>query len=138
MAQVTTKIVGQGDANFILHVSLESDGVSGELEDYVLLDPTEFTPALPASPAVRIMTIWYSTVWFDIVLKYGGLAPRAVWTLARDGPGKFDFTKIGGLSDYSTDPPSDRDGKLLISTSDFGTPGAIGHLVIAVKKSRKA
>ena len=135
MSQVTTRVIGQGGANFVLHVSLASDGVEGELDNYVLVDPATFIPPLPRQPALRIMQIWSSMVWFDIVIKYGGLVPRPAWTLARDTTNYIDFRVFGGISDDGQPPPSDDNGKVLISTNGFEAAGSQGNLVIAFRKS---
>ena len=81
MAQVTTRKVVEGLNNLVLHVFMQSDGVSGELSNYVLLSPSDLEPPLKALPTFRIMQIWYSMVWFDITFLFGGATPRPVWTL---------------------------------------------------------
>jgi hypothetical protein len=135
MAQVTTRKVVEGLNNLVLHVFMESDGLSGELDNYVLLSPADLIPPLPATkPTFRIMRVWYSMVWFDITFKYGGLQPRPVWTLARDAANYLDFRSFGGISDYGTEPPSDQTGKLLISTNGFAAAGSQGSMTIEFRK----
>jgi hypothetical protein len=113
---------------------MESDGVSGELEDYVLLTPADLEPPLAANPALRIQRVWYSFNQFDATLKFGGIAPMPVWVLARASNTEFDFTRFGGISDYNTVPPADKNGQLLISTTGYGPLGAQGSLVFEFRK----
>lgn len=135
MAQVTTRKVVEGLNNLVLYVFLESDGVSGELDNYVLLAPSDVDPPLKnTKPTFRIMRVWYQMVWFDIVLKYGGIAPRPVLALARDADTYADFRSFGGVSDWGTSPPSDQDGKLLISTNGFSQAGSQGSLILELRK----
>ena len=132
MAQVTTRTLAQGESKLLLHVWLESDG-SGELSDHVLVSPDELVPKLDLSPTLRILQVWHSFVWFDAVLKFGGLVPRPFWAFARDAKGHFDFRHFGGICDYSSVPPSDDNGKILLSTNGF-TLGSQGSLVIEFRK----
>ena len=128
---ITTKKIGEGPNHLVLHVFMQSDGA--ELDNYVLLAPSDLNPALPVKPALRIMRVWYGFSWFDVTLKFGGITPRPVWTLPRDIQ-EFDFTIFGGIKDVTTSPPSDQDGKILISTNDFAPAGSQGSLVIEFRK----
>ena len=132
MAQVTTRRLGEGDSKLILHAFLESDG-TGELADHVLISPADLVPPLALSPTLRILQVWYSFVWFDVVLKFGGIVPRHAWTLARDAKGHFDFRHFGGIADNKTVPPSDDNGKILLSTNGFEL-GSQGSLIIEFRK----
>ena len=133
MAQVTTRKVVEGSTNLTLHVFLQSDG-SGELENFVLVNPVDLSPAMPAAPSMRIMKIWSQLVWFDVSISYGGIVPRPVWVVARDTASHVDFRCFGGLTDYASSPPSDQNGRVLISTSGF-VLGSQGSLVIEFRKS---
>ena len=132
MAQVTMRNLSQGEGKLMLHVWLDSDG-SGELSNQVLVSPADLVPKLELSPTLRILQLWYSFVWFDAVLKFGGIVPRPVWALPRDARGHFDFRHFGGFSDSATVPPSDDNGKILLSTNGF-TLGSQGSLVIEFRK----
>ena len=135
MSQVTTRIVVEGPSHLVLHAFLESNGYDGELDNHVLLSPVDLTPKKTADePALRIMQVWYSMVWFDVVLKFGGIVPRPVWTLTRDSQNHIDFRAFGGASDYGPLPPSDQNGKLLISTNGFAPIGSQGSLVLELRK----
>ena len=130
---IIKNVLADGPTNFVLHIFMEQDGgLGGELEDYVLVDPVDY--GLPKSPTLKIQKAWHSLVWFDLTLKFGGLVPRAVWTFARDTGPEVDFCHFGGLSDRGTPPPSDDNGKVLISTNGFDQIGSQGTLVLAFRK----
>lgn len=123
----------KGNVNTVLHVILEQDGgLGGELDNYVLIDPVDF--GLPKSPTLRIMSIRWSLVWFDVAIKFGGIVPRPAWFLPRDSGNHLDFHDIGGLVDRGQPPPSEDNGKVLISTNGFATLGSQGALLIAFRK----
>lgn len=131
---VTTRKVVEGPTNLILHVFLESNGVDGELVNYPILSPSECVPVLANQPSMRVVRIWYSMVWFDITFSWGGLVPRPFWTIARDTVTCVDFEKFGGMIDYATVPPSDDNGKLLITTNNFEPAGSQGSLALEIRK----
>ena len=134
MAQVTTRKLEEGPRNLVLHVFFESDGVSGELDNHVLLPPKDFSPAQEAKPTLRIVQVWYALVWFDVVLKFGGIVPRPALVLARDHGPNQDFCHFGGIADTDTVPPSDNNGSLLVSTNGFAQAGSQGSLILALRK----
>lgn len=136
MTQVTTRKIVEGPSHLVLRIGLLSDGVSGELDDYVILSPTELNPPrLANAPAFRIMQIWWGLVWFDATFKFGGLTPRPVWTVTRDNDSHIDFRSFGGLLDYAEIPPADYDGKLLLSTNGFAAAGSQGSIIIELRKT---
>lgn len=135
MPQVTTTKVVEGAANLIIRVDLLNNDASGELDNYVILSPSDCVPPRSNNkPNFRIMQIWYGMVWFDVVLKYGTLSPEPIWTLTRDSGNFIDFRGFGGVVDTETNPPGDENGKLVISTNGFSAPGSQGHLIIALRK----
>lgn len=130
---VTKKILVEGTSKLVVHLLLEGDG-EGELVNYPVLDPTvDFNPNLPAYTQVSIAQIWCSMVWFDIVLGFNALNPKKLWTIARDAAHYHDFRYFGGLKDQAG---TDHDGKLLLSTSGFDTPGSVGSIVLELKKNK--
>ena len=134
MAQfVTTKLV-EGPANLVLHTVFLSDGVEGELENAILLSPADLDPPLSASPHLIVMEVWYSMVWFDIVLSWGDVVPRPFLVLARDTNVTNCFHRFGGVPDKGTTPPAGQNGNLLISTNGFAPAGSQGSLTIEFRK----
>ena len=122
-----------GGQNFVLHVFMEQDGApDGELKDFVLVDPDDY--GLPKSQTLRIVEAWHSFAWFDVTLKFGGLVSRPVWTFTRDADNHVDFKGFGGLRDRGDPPPSDDNGKVLLSTNGFAPIGSQGTLVLAFRK----
>ena len=134
MSQVTIRKIVEGSAHVVISVQLVSNGVDGELSNYVIFSPSDCNPPLVAKPAFRIMQLWYGAAWFDMVLSFGGLVPRPAWTIARDGDSHLDFRNFGGLIDYNEVPPPDYNGDLLLSTSGFAPIGSEGSLVIELRK----
>lgn len=130
---ITKTVLSGGASNLVLHIHLEQDGaLGGELENHVIVDPADY--GLPKYPSLRLMKAWYSGVWFDLTLKFGGLVPRTIWTFPRDGDSHVDFSCIGGLADRGDPPPSDDNGKVVVSTSGFAELGSQGVIVLAFKK----
>ena len=136
MAQVTTKIIGEGPSHLTLRVDLLSDA-SGELENYVILSPWDLTPVEPDPvPSFCILQAWFGMTQFDITLKSGTVVPSVLWTLTRNSSNHIDFRHFGGLVDKVayTNPLADTDGKLTISTSGFNVLNAAGSLVLEIRK----
>ena len=130
MAVIVNALHG-GAANLVLHVFMEQDE-GGELENHVLIDPAAY--GLPKSPSLRLNRAWHSLVGFDLTLKFGGLVPRPIWVFSRAASEPQDFRDIGGLSDRGDPPPSEDNGKVLISTNGFDQLGSQGTLVLAFRK----
>lgn len=132
---VTPTIINEGPTKLIVQLLIESDGTSGELTDYSILDPTvDFTPNLSADTQLTITQMWYNCVWFDVAIQFNALNPQTVWTISRDpGDSYMDFRYFGGLKDRSI---TDHDGKVLISTSGLADVSkSVGTIVIEFKKN---
>lgn len=140
MSQVVVRKVTEGSSSLVLRVDLLSDG-TGELENYVILSPSDLNPAMPNDiPAFRLMQAWCGMVWFDFTLKAGTVIPATIWTFARDCDNHVDFRSFGGLIDPNAynNPPSDDNGKLTISTNDFNIVGSAGTIVLELRKTNQA
>lgn len=142
---VTRTVLNNGPKNLMLHVYLESDGSEGELQNFVLVDPTVYdtviTPDILApNMKLTIQQVWYSASWFDTFLSFDGAAPKPYWVLPRDSEHYYDFRYFGGFADRLVDPQTikstDRTGKLLLSTIGYAPAGSIGSMVLEIKKSR--
>lgn len=130
---VTKNVLNKGSVNLVLHIFLEQDGaLGGELVDHVIVDPAEL--GLPKYPALQLTEAWHSLSGFDVTLKSGGLVPRPIWTFSRESSDHIDFSRFGGLADRGDPPPSDDDGKVLISTKGFDQIGAQGALVLLFRR----
>lgn len=126
-----TKIV-DGPKSAVVHIYLESDGQEGELDNYVLLDPVaDF--GLSTDHQLTVTQVWYSLVWFDVLMKFSALSNYPSWMLPRVSDSNYlDFRYFGGLKDRAT---AEHTGQLLISTTGFAPQGSIGTLVVEVKKN---
>lgn len=133
MSIVLQKKINEGPRRAIFHFYFESDGISGELDNYLLIDPAvDFNPTPDGVLQFSITKLWYGAAVFDMVLKFNAIEPYPVWVIVPDADSHICFDYMGGLQDYSTEQP---DGKLLISTNGFAVPGSVGTLLIEVKKT---
>lgn len=117
----------------IFHFYLESDGLSGELTNYTLIDPAaDFAKALSAGQHLTVTQMWSSVAGFDCTFKYDALEDVAIWVAPRaPAPSYADFRYFGGLKDRSGADPT---GKLTLTTSGFANTGSVGVLTIEVVK----
>jgi hypothetical protein len=140
MSRIVKTVISDGPSKAILSVYLESDGVDGELTNYVILDPYVdliplTPPGTPMPPGIYQMTvlqIWYSLSWFDALLTFDDINPFPSWELTRDGSNYADFRYFGGLKDRSG---IDTTGKLFLTTNGFAPIGSIGTIIIEIKKN---
>ena len=129
MSTITKTLLSDGPSKAVLSVYMQSDGVEGELVNYLLLDP-QVDLAVPVND-LSILQIWYSFGWFDGLLAFDDVVPVPAWNLSRDGVGYCDFRYFGGFADRAG---IDKTGKIFLTTSGFAVPGSTGTLVIEVKK----
>lgn len=126
---VTPIVDGPKKATFFVY--LESDGQSGELVNYVLIDTkTDFAQSSDMK-RLAVLQVWNSFSWFDGLLKFDDLNPMPSWQLTRDASSYHDLRYFGGLKDITS---IDGTGKLMISTSGFSAAGSVGTMVIEVRK----
>lgn len=130
MSNIVKTKLNDGPSKIILSVFMQSDGVEGELTDYVLLDPQE--DCTPPADQLSILQVWYSFSWFDALLSFDDLVDFPSWNLTRDTDGYFDFRYFSGIKDRSG---IDHTGKLLISTRDFAPLDTIGTMIIELRKN---
>lgn len=135
MSNIITKTdVVNGSKMLAVHYYFESDGVEGELQNYVLLDPRNNNPAVnfaqyPYTPKdkLRLQQVWWSFSWFDGIVSYGDIVNGPRWVLARDTSNYMDFRFFGGLIDVSG---QDGTGQVLFTTNGFAPQGSVGTLVL--------
>lgn len=128
-----TKII-EGERHAVFHISIASDGASGDLTDLVLIDPSvDLSPALNPKPSLTIEHLWYDLSGFDAQLEFDYLlSDTPVWTLSAGNGVHLDFTPFGGLKDRSN--VLDGSGKLMISTNGLTAAGDCGTIIIKVRK----
>ena len=129
MSTIIKTLLSDGPSKTVLSVYMQSDGVEGELVNYLLIDP-QIDIAVPAK-AFTILQVWYSFGWFDGLLTFDDVVPMPAWNLSRDGEGYFDFRYFGGLADRSG---IDSTGKIFLTTSGFSIPGSTGTLILELRK----
>ncbi len=111
-----------------------SDGVTGDLVNFTLIDPAfDFDPELKAKPVMTIEEIWYEFAGFTARLQFNYLTKSTpIWTCSSQASSHNNFCGFGGLKDRSN--PLDGNGKLTISTNSFTSIGCQGTIVIKVRK----
>jgi len=129
-----TKLM-EGDRNAVFHVFLASDGSSGELEKFVLIDPAaDLDPILQVSPILTIDKIWYDLIGFNARLDFDYLIEETgILALSGGNANYADFSLFGGLKDRSSS--FDGTGKLLLTTNGLLSEGDCGSIVIKVRKN---
>ena len=137
---VLKTIIQNGTKSIIFHFYLESDGIQGELINYVLIDPAVDYPEKDNSKDKRLAVrqIWHSFGWFDALLSFDDLVPAPSWLLTRDAHNYTDLRYFGGIKDRYIVPKdkfsSDRTGKVLITTDGFAPEKSRGTLVLELYK----
>lgn len=124
---VETETLVDGSRNLVVRIHLESDGVSGELSDLVLIDASTYTPAFTNS---KIMKIQSNLIGFTAELAWDATANVHAWSLP-DYEQDQDFSYVGGLPNKAG---AGKTGDLLISTAGFTAAGDNGHILIYMKK----
>lgn len=132
---VTPTIINESAKKVVVHLLIESDGTSGELTNYTILDPqVDFDPPMDASTQLTLVQAWCNNTWFDVAVRANALNPVTLWMFSRDpGDSYTDFRYFGGLKDRST---TDHDGKILVSTSGLADATAsVGTMVLEFRKN---
>jgi len=128
---VTNILPGEHRSQF--HVFLLSDGVSGELSDYVLIDPVaDLGINSIGRPAIEMIT--YNFAGFDARVEFdsGLVDDNMIWVLPQVGDNHIDFNPWGGLKDKSG---IDGTGNLQITTTGFGAADSQGSILLMVRHS---
>ena len=129
---VVTKLV-EGAKDVIFSTYLKCDGTSGEISNYVLIDPkVSLTPALSAKSRFTITELWYDMTGFILRFAFDDLNKFPVWTPTATGDNHICFDKFGGLKDRSG---LDGTGKVLFTTVGFDSANKEGSFVIKVRKN---
>jgi len=125
-----TKLM-DGPRNAVFHVYIKGDGVSEDITDGVLVDPTQsFDPSQKSIPSITVEKILYNLVGFDAKLEFDYLvSDTPLWALSGGQENKVCFKDWGGLKDRSA---IDGSGKLMVSTS--GLIDGFGTMLIHVRK----
>ena len=119
-----------GERVKVYHVYLKSDGASGDLENFVLLDPEDF--GKDPVPSYKIMEMTFHFAGFDANIGFdtGLMTKELIWVLPEGSDSQVKFNKFGGLTDRSNS--FDGTGKLLLSTTGFTSSTDQGSMLIKV------
>lgn len=129
--------VMDGPSHVTLHCFIQGDGASGELSNYVLLDPsTDLVPAMPKRQDLILKQVWYEMPGFSLTFAFNATTPWPFWTLAPNLGVHHDWRFFGGLRDHSDMPGFglDSDGKLLISTKGLSASADSAAFVLWLEK----
>ncbi len=129
-----TKLV-EGPRSAVFHISLFSDGVTGELTNFTLVDPAfDFSPELNTKTRMTIEEIWYEFAGFTSKLQFNYLTKSTpAWTMNGNNSSYIDMRPFGGIKDRTN--TLDGNGKLTITTNGFNTLGCQGTIVIKMRKN---
>lgn len=98
--QVNKTILQDGTKTAVIHYTFASDGVEGELNSYVLLDPYTDLSGIDFKIQLVVTQIWFGFSWFDMNLSFeDGGSNLPFWTLTRDSDKYVDFRYFGGIKD---------------------------------------
>lgn len=126
-----------GPSHVTLHVYLASDGQSGDLLNYVLLDPaTELVPSMPRRQDLIVKQVWFEFGGFTATLLFNATSPWPFWELTGSVGLQHDWRFFGGIRDRSDAAGFglSSDGKLLLSTTGFTDVSNKGALVLWMEK----
>src|SRR3972149_10000682 len=131
MNTVNIKTLLNGPRMAIVSVYLKSDGASGELDSYTLIDPA----LLGMKPKERLSLdyIAYNFAGFDACIEFasGLTEPTFKWVISEGTNHPIDFRPFGGLLD---DSGMDGTGQLQITTTGFTSSVDQGSMIIQVRK----
>ena len=135
MAHTITKTTYQLSENghrAIYHISLISDGVTADLNKYVIVDPVTDL-GLTSAARLAIESVEYNFIGFDAYLDFdsGNPTDDLAWCLAR-GLDSTRFNPDTGVKDQSG---LDGTGKIQLNTVGFSAAGSLGTIIIKVRKS---
>lgn len=111
-----------------MHLYLASDGVTGELSDYAVIDVSALNPA---ADHVRIRRVYGLMSGFSLTLEFDATADQAFVTFPDGVFIYMDLTPYGGVEDPEV---SGTTGDIVGTTTGFSAAGDAGWLVIEVEK----
>ena len=129
---VSIRTLLNGPTQAIISVYMKSDGVSGDLVNYTLIDPVE-TLGLRVKARLSLAYIAYNFAGFDACIEFGsGLVdPTFKWVISEGTNFPIDFEPFGRLHD---DSGLDGTCQLQITTTGFTSSVDQGSMLIKVRK----
>lgn len=128
---VDIKYLVKGSKSIVISIFLRSDGVTGELTKYTLIDPV-VDLGLTRKARLSLQSVEHSLAGFDSILEFdgGGIDPKFKWVLAEGVNHPADFRSVGGIVD---DSGIDGTGKFQISTFGFNSTQDFGSLIVSLR-----
>jgi hypothetical protein len=126
-----------GPSHITLHCFIKGDGSSGDLNNYILLDPaTMVTPSMPKRQDLIVKQVWYEMTGFSLIFSFNATQPWPFWVLTPGASLKHDWRFFGGIRDRSDydNFGIDSDGKLLISTKGLSANDDTCSFVLWMEK----
>ena len=129
---VKKKILLNGPSQAILALYFKSDGATGELVGYTIIDPV-VDLGMREGNRLTLQYLAYNFAGFDACIEFesGLTAPTFKWVLSEGTNHPVDFMPFGGLID---DSGMDGTGKLQITTTGFTSSVDQGALLLKVHK----
>jgi len=124
---VEVQTIVDGKSKLVVHIHLDSDGVSGELSNLLLIDKTTFNS--PQFTKLQLLEIRSNLIGFTAELISNGVTPKHLWQCV-DYEQHQCFEQIGGIPNNATTP----DGNIHITTNGFTTAGDSGHIELTFRK----
>lgn len=120
-----------GSRNLVFTVYMQSDGLSGDLNKYTLIDPVADL-GLTKAARLGLVQIDYNLAGFDVIVEFdsGGVTPNQKWVLAEGPATPIDFSYIGCVKD---DSGMDGTGKLQINTIGFTSTQDVGSIMFKLR-----
>ena len=145
----TTNLVQlmDGPTDVVYRYFFKSDGVSGELNNFVLLDPAWLTkgdntqPYLPPGPytsgVFNIQCILYNLSNFTMEIGFQSANTQSLIALVPSVDSFLDFRPLSGMPDQTPigDTPT---GRIGCSTNGFSSVGQTGFMMMKVRKVRNS
>jgi hypothetical protein len=129
-----------GPSHVTVHCFMQSDGIEGEVSNFVLVDPSTLDPSLPAMQDFILKQIWYEISGFTVTFAFGKESGDnwPFWTLTPGASLKHDWRFFGGLRDQADAPMGiSATGNLLMSTTGFTDATDSGAFVLWLEKRNR-
>jgi len=125
---VEVQTLVDGPRKLIVHVHLDSDGVSGELSAQLLIDASTYTPAFTSC---YIESIKSNLVGFSAELLWDATTDKHAYQMP-DYEQVQDFREMGGIPNNAG---AGKTGDINITTTGFTAAGDSGHIVLTLVKT---
>lgn len=128
---VQVKFISKGPRNSTLAVYLQSDGLAGDLNKQVIVDPVA-DYGLPATTRLTLLRVDYNLAGFDSIIEFdtGVPDPNWKWVLVEGANNPVDFQPYGGIKD---DSGVNGTGKILLTTSGFNSTQDFGSILMQIR-----